>query len=55
MKILMKFRTAEICESEKLLNYIKSICNYLKMNTKTYARPIPVLQIKLPYQYSKIT
>lgn len=42
-----EFQTAEICESEKLLNYIKSICNYLKMNTKTYARPIPVLPDKV--------
>ncbi len=42
-----EFQTAEVCESEKLLDYIKNICDYLKANTKVFAKPIPVLPDKV--------
>ena len=42
-----EFQTAQVCESEKLLEYVKSICNYLKSHTQVYARPIPVLPDKV--------
>lgn len=42
-----EFQTATICENEKLLDYIRNICNYLKQQTNTYAKPIPILPEKV--------
>ena len=42
-----EFQTAEIVESEKLLDYIRRVCDYLKQQTKIYARAIPVLPDKV--------
>lgn len=42
-----EFQTATICENEKMLEYIKNICRYLRANTKVYAKPIPILPEKV--------
>ena len=42
-----EFQTASICENEKLHDYIKSICDYLKQNQKIKAKPIPILPEKV--------
>ena len=42
-----EFQTATICENEKLHDYIKGICDYLKQNENTKAKPIPILPEKV--------
>lgn len=42
-----EFQTATICENEKLHDYIRNICDYLKQNENIKAKPIPILPEKV--------